>query len=182
MSLRTPRDAAQFFRDPLQQALHCLTPAKFDFPREYPTGTALKLAIGAVEPVRLSGDYPLLLSATIRFHIIADAPTAHRVSMRGYEYALLHGNGRELLVYHWHPESRSAVTSPHLHVKAGADLRREEFARAHIPTGWVTFQDVIWLAITQFGAKPTKKDWMTTLRRTRTLMHLPVDDEEMGSP
>jgi len=175
MSFGTPRD-------PLQQALHCVTPARFDAPREYPADISLKLAIGDVEPVRLSGDYPLLLSATIRFDIIADALTAHRVNMRDYEYVRLHGDGRELLVYHWHPESRSNVTFPHLHVKAGTDLRRAEFAKAHIPTGWIPFQDVIWLAITQFGAKTTKKDWAAVLRRTRVLKHLPVDDGGASSP
>ncbi len=96
--------------------------------------------------------------------------------MTNYAYALRHGDGRELLVYHWHPESRSDITFPHLHVKAGTDLRREEFAKAHIPTGWIAFQDVIWLAITEFRAKP-KKGWQTILRRTRTLTHLPADEE-----
>jgi hypothetical protein len=182
MSFRTPRDAAHSFRDPLQQAIHCVTPAKFDFPREYPIDTPLKLMLGDIEPVRRSGDYPLLFSITIRFRVVAESPLAHRAAMTDYAYVIRHGNGRELLVYHWHPESRSDITFPHLHMKAGTDLRREQFAKAHIPTGWIALQDVVWLAITQFGARPAKKGWPTILRRTRTLMHLPVDDETLSFP
>lgn len=118
MSFRTPRDAARSFRDPLQQALHCVTPARFDYPRDFPTDTSLKLVVGDVEPIRLSGDYPLLFSATIRFRIIADDATVHHIRITDYAYALRHGDGRELVVYHWHPESRSNVTFPHLPVKA----------------------------------------------------------------
>lgn len=129
MSFRSPRDAAVSFRDPLQQALHCVTPAKFDAPREYPPDISLLLALGAVAPVRLSGDYPLLLSGTIRFRIDADSSTMYRIAMTNYAYALRHGNGRELLVYHWHPESRSDIAFPHLHMKAGTDLRRKNLPK-----------------------------------------------------
>ncbi len=37
-----------------------------------------------------------------------------------YRYGLYDRDGREILSYHWHPDARSHVTTPHLHLGAAS--------------------------------------------------------------
>lgn len=74
-------------------------------------------------------------------------------------YSLNDAAGREILAYHWHPEGRSRITKPHLQLGKGADVRRTELADAHLPTGNVTLDENLLLAITEFGVRPIRADW-----------------------
>lgn len=70
------------------------------------------------------------------------------------------------MAYHWHPEQTPHVAFPHLHLEAGAGVRREELTRAHLPTGWVSLEAVLRLTITDFGTAPLRDDWQETLAHT----------------
>jgi len=84
-----------------------------------------------------------------------------------YRYGLYDHNGREILSYHWHPDARSHVTTPHLHIGGGVAAWRPDLAKAHIPTGLMTLEDVLLLAITELAldVEPLRADWRAILTR-----------------
>jgi hypothetical protein len=67
--------------------------------------------------------------------------------------------GPEIVAYHWHPGRRSPIDFPHLHLGAGSGVDREELHKAHLPTGRVELEDVLLMAIQEFGVRPRREDW-----------------------
>lgn len=94
-----------------------------------------------------------------------DALTGWQVNATGYFYALEEPEGTEIITYHWHPGERSPMTFPHLHLEAGARVSRDDLQKAHIPTGLIELEDVLWLAIREFWVKPRREDWAMILNR-----------------
>ena len=68
---------------------------------------------------------------------------------------------RLILSYHWHPNGRSRVKTPHLHV--GGRTTPVDLSKAHLPTGFVTLPAVIRMTITEFGVEPLRADWRDVL-------------------
>jgi hypothetical protein len=67
------------------------------------------------------------------------------VSTTAYRYHLLDESGKELIGWHWHPESKGDSRlrgHPHLHVPAGPIDRR-----LHVPTGRVSIESVLRLLV-----------------------------------
>lgn len=89
------------------------------------------------------------------------------IQVTEYYYALTGEADAELLAFHWHPRSRSPTTRPHLHLGPALGRLSSPASRAHVPTGPIALQDVIRLAITDFGVLPRRQDWDTLLQRTR---------------
>jgi hypothetical protein len=88
--------------------------------------------------------------------------------------SLLDRNQRELLVYHWHPESEGRYY-PHLHVSASLNAqvdaltRREiDLDKLHIVTGPVSLQGFIRMLVTEFQIRPLRADWQARLEATPT--------------
>jgi hypothetical protein len=125
--------------------------------------------LGDGVPVRLAGPGHLSMSVEIYFRVARDLDQRHRWEARtaGYMYALYDRSGREVLAYHWHPEGRSHITAPHLHLGAGAEVSRRDLADAHLPTGDIALEDVLRLAITDLGVRPLRRNWSDILDRTR---------------
>lgn len=97
----------------------------------------------------------------------ANSPGAWVVQLTAYGYELLDDQDRELLAYQWHPQGRSAVTWPHVHLgPATGDLWRP-MSRAHLPAGRIAVQDVLRLAIRDFGVPPRRANWEAVLDRTK---------------
>lgn len=95
-----------------------------------------------------------------------------------YEYRLLDREEREILAFHWHPVGLSHVTDPHLHLSSRLnpiDMGRNQdplpLAGIHIPTGFVTLEDLVRLLIAEVGICPRRPDWDAVLRENRTLAH-----------
>jgi len=88
-----------------------------------------------------------------------------RVSTTGYSCSLQDLQGKEFLSYHWHPEGRSAVAYPHLHVGAASGIPAKGLITpgAHLPTGRVALEDLLRLAIEQLGVTPQRPDWSAVL-------------------
>jgi hypothetical protein len=59
--------------------------------------------------------------------------------------------------FHWHPDGKSDVTWPHLHVY--------EERKLHVPTGRVAIEQIVRLAI-DLGAPPIRDDWEDVLARS----------------
>jgi hypothetical protein len=93
-----------------------------------------------------------------------------------YEYRIVDPDEREILAFHWHPTSLSNVIDPHLHLTSrlnpidmGRDQDPLRLAGIHIPTGFVTLEDIVRLLITEFGITPRRDDWDDLLRENRTI-------------
>ncbi len=91
-----------------------------------------------------------------------------------YEYQVLDREEREILAFHWHPVGLSDVTDPHLHLTSRLnpiDMGRDQdplpLADMHIPTGFITLEDVVRLLITEFDIRPRCTDWDDLLRENR---------------
>jgi hypothetical protein len=104
----------------------------------------------------------------------AQSPDRWQIEPRRYEYGLLDRSQRELLVYHWHPES-IGPDYPHLHVSASLNVQVDALTRRsidldklHIVTGPVTLQSFIRMLITEFQIRPLRPDWGTRLNEAAT--------------
>lgn len=114
-------------------------------------------------PIRLKG-VDLGLSIRIRYGVVSTKSGRRGtwlVDLCAYTFTLSDGNDREILAYHWHPETSvedgRRVLGPHLHVRGNCRLRK-----AHPPTGGVGIGAVIRLAI-EMGARPLRGDWQAVL-------------------
>ena len=188
--------AANEFKETLQQALSCasrtvLLVSTGGYHESTATGHAHSLTL-AERPVALSGPSRIALSVDHHYGIVrADDRARFRITTAAYYYALRDvadpgAVAREILAYHWHPDVRledgTLITYPHLHVNRGAvrldiadgvridpnrNLLRPDLALAHLPTRRIALEDMIRLAIEQFGVTPLRADWDTTLRASR---------------
>lgn len=112
-----------------------------------------------------------------------DGPYWARSSL--YRYQVYDLEGRELLLYHWHPDGLSGVRAPHLHVACAPHIslprprttepRQIDTGKLHLPTNHVTLEDVIELLIRDLGVEPRPgfrapgdtHYWETVLRDNR---------------
>lgn len=91
---------------------------------------------------------------------IDDSGLAFQARVSGYEITLLTEHLTEFLAFHWHPHGQSRVTAPHIHVATTAPV---DLSKAHIPSGEVTFQQVLRFAIEELGVESLRQDWRTVL-------------------
>ncbi len=89
-----------------------------------------------------------------------------------YQYALRDHSGRELLAFHWHPDGRSPVAFPHLHVSAAlrgttpsGDPAVLPLDKLHIPTGHLSAADVVRLLVAELRVRTLTIDWQVRLHR-----------------
>ena len=157
---RTPQAAAQAFRDTITTALGCITHEYVGYSSQAAASgeiTAISFANG--DPIRMPTSDPqarLLLSAIINYRVREEGPHDWRVRITGYFYTLEDGQ-HEILAYHWEPDN-AQIRYPHLHLKAGARVQYPALQAAHLPTGRVLIEDVIWLAIREFGVSCMNQD------------------------
>jgi hypothetical protein len=165
---RTPSEAARKFREPIQQALSCISERVISIADE---GGRYVLTLASGEPARLKGNAGLFLSVTIRYRVVAGKGDAGpwKVSVTAYIYELSElshdGKSQVVLGYHWHPGVGSVAT-PHLHLGpevATAHLDRKK----HLPTGRVSLEQVIRVAIEELGVISLRPGWRRILDRTQ---------------
>lgn len=162
---RTPYEAVQNRRSALQRAVSCVSPSVVVVRGSgYHTGSEHALFVGNVEPAKLSRS-DITLSVKLLVHVRSHAGYEGRwaATVVAYSYALRGSEGAEIIVYHYHPDSRSPIKFPHLHLGAGARPSREELQGAHLPTGHVELEDVLSMAIREFGVRPRRGDWAEIL-------------------
>jgi hypothetical protein len=94
----------------------------------------------------------------------------------GYSYDVLDADERELITFHWHPQGPSDVRTPHLHVSgvppillpkrpSGHDAPPHDLRRAHIPTGIVGLDQLLFMLIRDLGVEPRDPRWDQILAR-----------------
>lgn len=87
---------------------------------------------------------------------------AWQVVSKGYFYTFSEQNGREIIAFHWHPESRDQPDFPHIHVNSpsGASAIHRKH---HVPTGRVSLESVVRFAIVELRVRPLRPDWERVL-------------------
>jgi hypothetical protein len=126
-------------------------------------------------PVRLRGA-PLRFFASQWFKIVEDRSDpeqgGYRVTTVQYVYRFSDSTGKDLevLSFHWRPDDPTPgmITVPHLHIGPALltnqnVIRPKDFHHAHIPTGRVSLESIVRLAITEFGVTPLKANWEALL-------------------
>lgn len=79
-----------------------------------------------------------------------------KVRTVSYIYSLFTDN-EERISYHYHPSASPQIWFPHLHVNNN---------RMHFPSGRVSIEEFIRLAILEYGARPTQ-DWEAVLMESQ---------------
>ena len=174
MAARTPHAAVTAFAEAIQQAVSCVTVATF-LPEGYrPTEQPYSGSLGRGRPVSLGSNTELSLVLILRYRVVREeGPSAGWVTqIVSYTYALTDAVGAEFVAYQWDPYGRSPVTWPHVHLGPALGPVPRPFLRAHLPTGLVTLQDVLRVAIADLGVLPRRPDWASVLERTRPLLPL----------
>ena len=135
--------------------------------QSHPSGKPHTVLIGDGSPTRLDAPGGVKLRFAHRYKVVEapEQPGTWKVSTTEYFYALDDSGDQEIIAYHWHPDSD--VKFPHLHIGPGARAGRVELHKAHIPTGRVALEDLLRMAITEFGVEPHRDDWAEVLADTK---------------
>ncbi len=119
------------------------------------------------------GSRQFKLVVIIKYRIVKESgfrgPWATRIGK--YEYSVLDKDDREILAFHWHPGQRNTVSWPHLHMGNAILVGTYGFLhKAHIRTERIALEDVVRLAIEEFGISPVPQhvdNWDRTLDQRR---------------
>ncbi len=164
----TPSESVGALLETLQRAMSCISddvlrPERGGY---VPGGTlSIDLPHGLVR-LRAQPPFSLRVEHYYRIEHDADRSSMWRAATVGYVYGLYREDGREILAYHWHPDGRSHVTTPHLHLGGGAEVGWAGLQKTHLPSGSILLPDLMELAIGA-GARPRRADWQTVVNDTR---------------
>jgi hypothetical protein len=163
---RTQQEAFDAFAEPLKQALSCVAHAKL---------TRSKLSITLEQEVVLqplplqipNSDYQLFMSHAFRY--LKTGIGEWRVTSLRYQYAVeVVKTKQEVAAFHWEGHENGSAPFAHLHLGyANAKNLPHLGPKAHIPTGRVAFEDVIYFLISELGVHPLKEDWRNVLATVR---------------
>ncbi len=190
MAGSSPEEAVDNFIGPLRQALACVVRAtaigsghRQDEPNSvtlFPEGQ------DGGDPARVrthGGEGELLLRFAHLYrvvHVPGDQQCGpYKVSSSFYRYDILDRDEDEVVVFHWEPEGRSPVRTPHLHLPAATPIvlpqrggsgvagAKTHLGKLHLPTGRILIEDVVELLIREFGAVPLNENWAAILEKNR---------------
>lgn len=177
---RTSIEAVDGFLAPLKGALACIAAAKISVSpggrRDVGVDHSWTLNDGSgvdlVGRTPANPRVPITLRAIMGYRIVSGDEDPWRVRTTGYHYVIAAGD-EEVLSYHWHPDGRSHIQGPHLHV-GGAALTPGGVltAKSHLPTETVSFESIIRLLIQDFGVEPRVEDWSERLELSEGVFRL----------
>ena len=153
----------------LQRSLSCISPTIW-LTSERLIGTGAFALTTAIDPIRLvaAEGNDLFFSATQYFHFEDSGRYAgeRKVRTDGYAYRLRTAEDRagELIQWHWHPQV-GGRSDCHLHV--GAMHGDRPLRRLHIPTGRISFEEVILFLFDEFGIAANRPDHEDVLADSR---------------
>jgi hypothetical protein len=190
---RTRKEAHDAFLGPFRRAVQCVAAAEVftsgyagddvhvvactpHFPEQRNWGAETDLPL-----VAETGEHDLFFRVNHQYTVVHEPNDQDRgpykISSAHYGYGVFDRDGRELLVYQWHPRGISSVRYPHLHVSCAPivqlPLRGESQPREivvsnlHLPTSRILLEDVIELLIRELKIRPLRDDWERVLRANR---------------
>lgn len=161
----------------MNEALGCVTPGRMTVSglgKAEVEGT-YGLVLNRGDPVRLKAESPISLSVgrTVRIASINGSRRGpFEVQTVAYWYQYATTDNREILAFHWTPETHRLGERryPHLHVGSVILADRTpilpgRFNKAHIPTGPVSLAAVIRFGIEELGVRPIRAEWASVLER-----------------
>jgi hypothetical protein len=153
---RTARDAFEDFLEPLQRAIQCVTHDILVADGWKVSEEPHSVSFPHGDSVALHGDHRLRLEVTHRYRLVPEAGShgKPRVKTIGYGYEIRDAGDRPLLRYDYHPQGRSPVVWPHLHLWR-VDTSPVNFRKSHIPTGRVSLEAVLRFLIMELGVETT---------------------------
>lgn len=167
MAGRKPSAAVRNFTQPLQQALSCVTRVQLLATEHKSQDRVGVVTLNGGEPTPLAGDGDVRLVATMQYVIVPAKGHLgpYKVRTRGYLYHLLRDERDEVLLFHWHPDGSSRVKTPHLHIGDAVNATGL-LAKAHVPTGRISLEEVLLLAIDELGVTTLRPDGRTVIEDT----------------
>jgi hypothetical protein len=161
-----PAEAVRSFVGPLQRAISCVTRSQLRVSQggyaPSVTGQPHGLLLNGGRPVALSGPERPQLFVSLGYDVVhVDDPERGpwKVSTRSYRYHILTNDGTESVLYHWHPDGKSHVTRPHMHIGNSLLSRDAVITRkAHMPSGRIALELVVWLLLDEYGVPPLRDD------------------------
>ena len=191
MAGRTPEKAVDAFLGRVRTTLTCLsdcTALGSGFALEHPhVLTAFEPGTPGSNLLRLmthDGTGEIILRFVHGYRVVHvpedEERGPYKVSTQGYQYRLTDIADSDLVIYDWHPEGNSPVTTPHLHVPpAGAfhmaqeagcqrEGKKTHLGDVHFPTARIFLEDVVELLIRDFAVVPNCDDWEDVLRENRS--------------
>lgn len=113
-------------------------------------------------PLKRRQGGPIYLSAAQHFHFERDPRYAREWKVKTDSYAyhvrVSEDPEGELFAWHWHPGVREGC---HLHI--GARQRSRALQKLHVPTGRLSFEEVLRFLIDELEVVPTRTDFDATL-------------------
>ncbi|HLH24397.1 MAG TPA: hypothetical protein VFB73_15565 [Chloroflexota bacterium] len=180
---RTPRAAVEAFSTPLRESLACILPPTVQLRAHGARlGESCLLALlGQRDPVRLPGPLKIGLFITHEYEVIevGSGDERYRVHSRGYHYELSAEDGRTLVCYDWHPDGQvgDPVRWPHVHLRSyTAPIN---LSHGHWPSGRVSLESVIRVAIRDLQVPPLREDWEALLDKHEQAF---ADNASWGGP
>lgn len=190
MAENSPEEAVDAFIAPLRRALACVvrgtaiaSGAELD---EDDAVTLFPEGKNGGDPARLrthGGEGELLFRFAHQYRVVRPPDDAGRgrylVDTSFYRYDLLDRDGGEVVVFHWEPEGRSPVRTPHLHVSAALPVvlpqrvnsrvaaTKTYLNKMHLPTGHIQLEDIVELLIREFAVVPLVQDWEAVVAENR---------------
>jgi hypothetical protein len=175
---RTPHAAQQRYTRILQHSLSCLTKAHW-FVGPSPSddeNRALAVSENPIKLQRRDGLPRLFLVPNQLFTIVEDDRYDGEWKARtlAYIYAVQldpaeAGDGEaEVLAWHWHPLTTPERPAPHVHVRVEQPLLGTTLSKLHIPSGRVSFEEVIRFLIDDFHVEPARDDWRGIVEDSET--------------
>jgi hypothetical protein len=167
---RRIRDAVDAHRNTVQRAISCVTPATIVIRRSFGNDPDLRpVVLNNGLPVPIDSRLSITASQIVDTNALVDSDRQHStVYVVGYHYTMLDRSGIEIVSYQWHPHAPGGIDVPHVHfgpasARPDSSLRPGELHKVHFPTGFVALEDIIRLAIVEFGAEPRRSDWRDIL-------------------
>jgi hypothetical protein len=96
-----------------------------------------------------------------------------KVSTRGYKHTVRTVDGAEVIAFHWHPDGKSDVTDPHMHMgttqlnPSGVISKKH-----HIPAPRMSVEGVLLFCIEQLKVEPLREDWSPVLADSSDLFKM----------
>ena len=163
---RSPAMAVNAYKRSVQRLVACVTDAVVDVAGGYyASPDPHRLTLNNGFPVALGGPSEFLfrLQEFYRVEEIGHPRTLWNVDVVEYYNTILNSEEQKVLLYHWHPRGSSSVTTPHLHLKQGAQVGRSEVRDAHLPTGEVSLNVILRVLIEEMGVQPRRPNWNSIL-------------------
>lgn len=178
----------RIFRDPVSASLSCTAVGKTPKEALEPVHSALQRAVLCVAQAQIVNRTPrltlhpasvligrqrrFLLSSDHYYEIAAPKRKTDGWTLRtiGYRYTLSDQADTEIVSYHWHPTAQSDVVAPHLHLGNALLPPMSSFRRLHLPTGLITFAELLRMVIVDLGVESRRDDWPAVLSYCDTLL------------